>query len=280
MQLSEAERQTKQHYDLDPRIFALILDRTLKYSPGLYRQETDSLDQAQALKLEFIAEQLGLRGGERVLDIGCGWGSLVCFLAERYGCRVLGVTPSPPQATYIRQRAAELGIADRIALEVSHFQETTLPARSFDAIALVGSMNHVADTGGVLAECYRLCRARGRLYLSSTCFRSREKRKEFYARSGTVFVREGIFGWGDTVPVSQLVEGLEDAGFSLVGLTDLTAHYARTVADWRRNAERSREALDAIEPGLVDRFLTYFDIANAGWGYTMKHYAVVATRQR
>jgi cyclopropane-fatty-acyl-phospholipid synthase len=280
MQLSDMERQTKQHYDLDPRIFALILDRTLKYSPGIYRQETDTLDQAQAEKLEFIAEQLGLRGGERVLDIGCGWGSLVCFLAEQYCCQVLGVTPSPPQAAYIRQRAAELDVAEQVALQVAPFQETTLPARSFDAIALVGSMNHIADSRGVLAECYRLSRPRGRLYLSSTCFRNREKQREFYARPATAFVREAIFGWGEAVPASELIEGLEDAGFSLVGLTDLTAHYARTVADWRRNAERNRAALEVLQPGLVDRFLTYFDIANAGWGYTMKHYAVVAARQR
>jgi cyclopropane-fatty-acyl-phospholipid synthase len=280
MQLSDVERRTQQHYDLDPRIFALILDRSLKYSPGIYRQDTDTLDQAQAEKLEFIAEQLGLRGGERVLDIGCGWGSLVCFLAEQYCCRVLGVTPSPPQAAYIRQRAAELDVADQVALEVAPFQETTLPARGFDAIALVGSMNHIADSRGVLAECHRLCRPRGRLYLSSTCFRNREKEREFYERPATAFVREGIFGWGAAVPVSELIEGLEDAGFSLVGLTDLTAHYARTVLDWRRNAERNRALLEEIEPGLVDRFLTYFDIANAGWGYTMKHYAVVAARQR
>jgi cyclopropane-fatty-acyl-phospholipid synthase len=280
MQLSDVERRTRQHYDLDPRIFALILDRTLKYSPGIYRQDTDSLDQAQAEKLEFIAEQLGLRGGERVLDVGCGWGSLVCFLAEQYCCQVLGVTPSPPQAAYIRHRAAELEVADQVVLEVAPFQETTLPARGFDAIALVGSMNHIADSRGVLAECYRLCRPRGRLYLSSTCFRNREKQREFYARPGTAFVREEIFGWGATVPVSELIEGLEDAGFSLVGLTDLTAHYARTVLDWRRNAERNRTLLEAIEPGLVDRFLTYFDVANAGWGYTMKHYAVVVARQR
>jgi cyclopropane-fatty-acyl-phospholipid synthase len=280
MQLSPVERQTKQHYDLDPRIFALILDRTLKYSPGLYRHEADSLEQAQMRKLTFIAEQLALRGGECVLDIGCGWGSLACFLAEHYRCRVLGITPSPPQAAFIGRRAAELGIADRVALEVAHVQETTLPARSFDAIALVGSMNHIADTGGVLAECYRLCRPRGRLYLSSTCFRSREKQKEFYARTSTAFVREEIFGWGDSVPVSHLIAGLEDAGFSLAGLTDLTAHYARTISDWRLRAERNREALERIEPGLADRFLTYFDIANAGWGYTMKQYAVVAARQR
>jgi cyclopropane-fatty-acyl-phospholipid synthase len=280
MRLSEVERQTKQHYDLDPRIFALVLDQTLKYSPGIYRQETDTLDQAQRQKLEFIAQQLGLRGGERVLDIGCGWGSLTCFLAERYGCQVVGVTPSLPQASFIRRRAGELGVADRVAVEVAHFQETALPARSFDAIALVGSINHIADSGGVLAECHRLCRFRGRLYLSSTCFRNREKRKEFYDRPGTAFVREGIFGWGDTVPVSELIADLEDAGFSLVGLADLTAHYARTVADWRRNAERNRAALEAIEPGVVDRFLAYFDIANAGWGYTMKQYAVVAARQR
>jgi cyclopropane-fatty-acyl-phospholipid synthase len=173
LKLHDEERQrTNQHYDLDPHVFSLFLDSSLKYSSGLYLTEDDTLDQAQIQKMSFIADQLVLKGGEKVPDIGCSWGSLVCFLAERYGCTVVGVTPSPKQAAYIQERARRLGPSDRVLVQVAHIQEPAFAPGSFDAITLVGSIVHMKEKRGVIAECYRLCRRRGRVYLSETCFRN------------------------------------------------------------------------------------------------------------
>ncbi len=281
VKLLDGERgRTNQHYDLSPQVFRLFLDPSLKYSSALYLHDADSLEQAQRRKMEFIAAQLGLEGGEYILDIGCGWGSLICLLAERYSCRAVGVTPSPQQAAYIRDKAERLGLSERIRVEVTHFQETSFPRSSFDAIALVGSIVHMMDKRGALAECYRLCRQRGRVYLSETCFRNRVMCQEFAERPGTAFVRDRIFGWGELLPLSTYIAWLEDAGFSLCSLTDLTAHYARTIEAWRENVLRSRQTLEALQPGIVEDLLRYFDIANAGWGYTTKQYAVVAARTR
>lgn len=279
--LQEAEHgHTNQHYDQDPEIFRLFLDSTMKYSSGLFHREDDTLEQAQRQKMDWVADQLGLRGGERVLDIGCGWGALLLHLAERRQCNVVGLTPSPKQAAFILQRAKALGVAERVQVEVRHVQENRFPAQSFDAVSLLGSIVHMKDKAGVLAECYRLCRQRGRVYLSESCFRNAQKEREFAERPGTRFVRDNIFGWGELIPVSHYVRFFEDAGFSLVGLTDLTEHYYQTIEHWRRNALESRARLEALQPGVTDSLVHYFDVSNAGWGYTTKHYALVGARRR
>src|SRR6266705_1471215 len=117
---------TNTHYDQDPRIFQLFLDPAMKYSPGLFPEGNEDLETAQIKKMHFIAQQLGIEGGERVLDVGCGWGGLVCFLAKEHRCAVVGVTPAPRQADYIRARASRLGIADRVRIVVGHFHEVSL----------------------------------------------------------------------------------------------------------------------------------------------------------
>jgi cyclopropane-fatty-acyl-phospholipid synthase len=281
IRLFEGERgHTNQHYDQNPELFKLFLDPSMKYSSGLFEGEEDSLEQAQLRKMNFVAQQLELKGGERILDIGCGWGSLVLFLAERYRCEVVGMTPSPKQAEFILQRARERDLAGRVRIVVSHVQESQLEERSFDAITLLGSIVHMKDKPGVLRECYRLCGRRGRVYLSESCFRNAAIEREFAERPGSLFVRDSIFGWGELLPFSRYVQCFEDAGFSLVALRDLTAHYHRTIEHWRANALRNRDALEAIEPAVVDKLIHYFDISNAGWGYTSKHYALVGSRSR
>lgn len=271
---------TNQHYDQEPAVFELFLDPTLKYSSGLYLHEGDTLAQAQLQKLAFVAEQLGLKGGERVLDVGCGWGSLVLYMAGELGCRATGVTPSERQAALIRERARARGLESLVEVVVGVFEETRLAERTYDAVTLLGSIVHMADRRGVLRECYRLCRPRARVYLSESCFRSREKHQMFADRPDTRFVQREIFGAGDMVPLSVLVEAAESAGFSLSGLTDLTDHYRRTIDDWSRNVERNAAELDRLQGGLADRYQRWFEITNAGWGFTTKHYALLSVKAR
>ena len=275
-----ARAETNRHYDQNPEMFALFLDPSMKYSAGVFRTPEDSLALAQRQKMDFVAAQLGLKGGERVLDVGCGWGALVLHLAEHHRCEALGLTPSPHQAAFIRRRAEERGLGTRVRIEVTRVEEVALPDRSFDAITLLGSIVHMRDKAAVLARWHRLLRSHGRVYLSESCFRNAAVAREFAERPGTLFVRDTIFGWGELLPVSRYVKDLEDAGFSLVALTDLTNHYRTTIERWRDNALAHRVELDALEPGLTDKLVHYFDISNAGWGYTSKHYAIVGGRAR
>src|SRR5260370_32616047 len=109
----DAEVVTNRHYDQAPELFGLFLDRRMKYTSGLYGDAMESLDEAQDAKLRFVGGLLRLRGGERVLDVGSGWGSMVLFLAAELGCEGVGVTPSPRQARVIRGRASAAGRARR-----------------------------------------------------------------------------------------------------------------------------------------------------------------------
>jgi len=271
---------TNQHYDQDPRIFTLFLDSSHKYSSALYGSPEESLADAQRRKLHFVADRLGLRGGERVLDIGCGWGSLVLFMASEYGCRTVGITPAPRQRDYIAQLAAERGLAEKVEIRLGHVEQLSLPAGGFDAVTMLGSIVHMPDLDGVFATCRDVLRRAGRLYVSESCFRNEAARTRFGDRSSTAYVRDSIFGWGDMRPLSRLVKGAEDAGFSLVALDDLTAHYHRTISDWIANVDRNADRLEEVEAGLAARLRRYLETANAGWGYTTKHYALTCQRSR
>ncbi|WP_040795483.1 SAM-dependent methyltransferase [Nocardia higoensis] len=271
---------TNQHYDLDPEIFGEFLDPLRKYSSALYESPADTLEQAQRRKLRFVAQRLGLQGGEQLLDVGCGWGSLILFMAEEFGCRATGVSPAPRQHEYIAAQARARGVAERVRTEVGHFERMDLPARSVDAITLLGSIVHMPDLDAVFGRARAVLRRRGTLYVSESCFRHAAARTAFDGRAGTEFVREDIFGWGELRPLSELVTAAEDAGFSIIAVDDLTEHYRRTIDDWIANVDAAAARIDTHSPGLADRLRHYLEIANAGWGYTTKHYALTCRNAR
>jgi cyclopropane-fatty-acyl-phospholipid synthase len=275
----EARRATNRHYELPTAFFAAYLDRRLKYSSGLYQHPDATLDEAQTAKLHFVAQRLTLPEGARVLDIGCGWGSLILFLAAEYGCRATGVTPSASQAAYITRQAEEMGVADRIQVELGSFPALRLDG-PYDAVTMLGSITHMPDQAAVLGRAKDLLLRGGSLYISESCFRNWRAYQEFAARPGTRHVTEGIFGFADLVPLSALVEAVESAGLSLTGLTDLTVHYDRTIADWQTRAMANRAEIDKAAPGMFDPLIRYLRTARAGWGYTTKHYALTAAKIR
>ncbi|WP_316575242.1 SAM-dependent methyltransferase [Nocardia canadensis] len=271
---------TNQHYDLDPDIFGQFLDPLRKYSSALYTSDSDTLELAQRNKLRFVAERLGLRGGEQLLDVGCGWGSLILYMASELGCRTLGVSPAPRQHDYIAEQAAARGVADLVRTRVGHFEQLDLPARSFDAVTLLGSIVHMPDPDEVFRRARGVLRRGGTLYVSESCFRNAATRSAFDDRDGTGFVREDIFGFGELRPLSELIAAAENAGFSVISVDDLTDHYRRTIEDWIGNVDAAAARIDAHGPGLAAKLRHYLEIANAGWGYTTKHYALVCRNAR
>ncbi|MFC7304194.1 SAM-dependent methyltransferase [Streptomyces monticola] len=271
---------TNDHYDLDPEIFGLFLDPLRKYSSGLYEGPGDTLETAQRRKLRFVADRLGVRTGSRVLDAGCGWGSLILFFAKEFGCATTGISPAGRQHEYIAARAADLGVAGQVSSVVGHFEKAQLPEGGFDGVTMLGSIVHMPDLSGVLAKARRLLRKDGRLYVSESCFRNAAAHERFDRRDGTQFVRDSIFGWGDMRPLSELVRGVEDAGFSVIAVDDLTAHYHRTIEDWIKGVHAHADRIDALRDGMSARLVRYLEVANAGWGYTTKHYALTCRKGR
>jgi len=274
-----AVQATNQHYELPPALFASFLDARLKYSSGLYTRPGMSLDEAQTEKLHLIAKLVGAKPGCRLLDIGCGWGSLTLFMAAEYGCRVTAVTPSQPQASYIAERARATGVRDPIELIVGPFFEVDC-AGPFDAVTMVGSINHMPNRHEVIAKVYDLLRQDGALYISESCFRSVEKYDALTRSTAARQVSEDIFGFGEMVPLSTLLRIAESAGLSMTGVTDLTWHFERTVVDWIDRVVRNRETIENIAPGMFAPLLQYLETTNAAWGYTTKQYALTAVRNR
>jgi cyclopropane-fatty-acyl-phospholipid synthase len=275
----EAVIATNKHYELPPEFFAAFLDRHLKYSCGLYPRDGMSVDEAQTEKLRFIARHIGAQAGRRVLDIGCGWGSLTLFLAAEYGCQVTGITPSRTQANFIADLTSRQGLGDRIHLTVGTFPGVSCDS-GYDAVTMVGSVNHMPDQRAVLARVGGLLRRDGRLYLSESCFSSTEKYAEFADSPAARQVAEDIFGYADMVPLSGLIRVVESAGLSITGVTDLTGNFHRTVADWTRRAQDSREAIERAVPGMFEPLMRYLYTTNVAWGYTSKHYALTALKSR
>lgn len=269
---------TNQHYDLDPDVFASFLDPLRKYSSALF-DGTDDLAQAQRRKLAFVAQLLGIRGGERILDAGCGWGSLVLFMAAEYGCRTFGISPAQRQHDYIAGRVDELGLGELVRTECTTFEAYQPEPGAFDAVTMLGSVVHMPDLDAVFGKIRRALRRGGMLYLSESCFRNAEIRRNFDDRPGTEFVRDSIFGNGELRPLSELVAAAENAGFSVRAVHDLTDDYRRTIDCWQDNLRAAVDRHD-VDRATADHLSHYLDIANAGWGYTTKHYALVCAKSR
>ena len=133
----------RHHYDLPAEFFALFLDESMTYSCAVFSRGATTLEEAQETKLELVCTKLGLEPGERLLDVGCGWGSFAVHAAVNHGVHVTGITLSGPQAERARARAEEAGVADRVDIRVQDWRE--LAGERFDAIASIGMVEHVGN---------------------------------------------------------------------------------------------------------------------------------------
>lgn len=233
--MTTLEHPTNQHYDLDPRIFKLFLDESLKYSSGWFDTGEETLDEAQRRKMDLVADLVHVRAGSRVLDIGSGWGALVLHLGGVHGCDVTGISPARRQREYVEERARKLGLADRVRVVTSPFEDATELPRGLEAVTALGAVVHLPDLPSVFAKARSLLCRDGRMYVSESCFRNAAIRARFDGVDGTDFVRRTIFGNGELRPLSELVAAAEDVGFSIETTLDLTRHYHRTIERWITN---------------------------------------------
>jgi cyclopropane-fatty-acyl-phospholipid synthase len=225
------------HYDVSTEFYALFLDPLMVYTCAYYRDPDGKLEQAQRDKLDLVCRKLELQPGETLLDIGCGWGSLVIWAAQHYGVRAHGVTLSQAQADYAEAQIRRERLADRC--RVQHLDYRDLPAdASYDKIAAVGVVEHVgiphypAFFGGV-----RTMLKDGGLYLNHGIVH------EFHWKptSQTEFLYRHVFPNGDLAGLSQTLTEMERAGLEIVDVEGLRLHYARTCRQW---VERLRERAD------------------------------------
>jgi cyclopropane-fatty-acyl-phospholipid synthase len=226
------------HYDVSNDFYALWLDRNMQYSAAYFERPDDEIDNAQQKKLAYICSKLRLKEGERLLDIGCGWGGLIRFAVRQCGANALGITLSQEQLKWARERIHEEGIADRCQVRLLDYRDLDVPA-GFDKIVSIGMVEHVGEHNlpDYFRQAYRLLRPKG-AFLNSGIARAGNR----LADSKPTFTDLYIFPDGELVPISNLLAHAENAGFELQHVENLREHYRLTLLHWLRRLEAQQQA--------------------------------------
>lgn len=235
------------HYDVGNDFYERVLGPSMVYSCAYWQSPDGTLEEAQRAKLDLICRKLGLKTGQRLLDVGCGWGSLALHAAERYGVHVTGVTLSAEQAAYGRKRVADAGLTDMVEIRVQDYR--TVDDGPFDAVSSVGMAEHVGrDTYREYATAlFKLLRPGGRL-LNHQISRRPVADEESYRVDE--FIDRYVFPDGELAPVGLTVSLLEQAGFEVHDVQALREHYALTLRQWVANLEAHwPEAVKLTSPG-------------------------------
>ncbi|MGH3951529.1 MAG: class I SAM-dependent methyltransferase [Pseudonocardiaceae bacterium] len=220
------------HYDASNDFYALLLDPRMTYSSGYWTSSDPGygLAEAQEDKLDLICRKLGLREGMRLLDVGCGWGSLIIFAAQRYGVHATGVTLAAEQAAHIRSRVEHLGLRDRVQVRLQDYREIT--DEPFDAVASIEMGEHVGEVNYPIyaATLHRLLRPHGKLLLQQM---SRDKS----APGGGAFIESYIAPDMSMVPLGRTLDHIHGAGLEVRDVESMREHYVPTVRAWLRTLE-------------------------------------------
>jgi len=225
--ISRDRRAVRHHYDVGNDFFALFLDSSMTYSCAYWAGGAQTLEEAQEAKLELVCKKLSLRAGERVLDVGCGWGSFVIHAASRHGVNAVGITLSDHQAVLARERAREAGVVDRVQFRVADYREIT--DGPFDAIASIGMVEHVGEEqiDTYTRRLHRLLEPGGRLLNHGIA-----KLKDFDTPDEGAFSERFVFPDGVPLPLSRVLQALERAEFTTTHVEGLQQDYAKTIGYW------------------------------------------------
>jgi cyclopropane-fatty-acyl-phospholipid synthase len=260
-------RAVRHHYDVSNEFFELFLGPTMVYSCAIFAAGAKTLEEAQEEKLETVARKLGLKEGDRVLDVGCGWGGFPLWAATRHGASVVGITLSAPQAEKARQGAEQAGVADRVEIRVMDYRDLAGSGERFDAVASIGMVEHV---GASQIEVYAqtlagLLEPGGRL-LNHGITRLRHTDAEAGA-----FSERYVFPDAAPLHLSRNLLALERAGFVTHHVEDFAPDYAETLRHWARNLDENLDrAIQLAGPERVRVWRLYLRAARNGFesGFT------------
>ncbi len=221
------------HYDVSNAFYRIVLGPSLTYSCAVFRDPSETLEQAQANKYELICRKLGLEPGMRLLDVGCGWGGMVLHAALHHGVEAVGVTISRRQAELAEKRIAEAGLSSKVTIRLQDYRDVT--DGPFDAVSSIGMFEHVGE--GRLAAYFAHVRSlvgdRGRL-LNHGISRPHGQGTRLPRRS---FANRYVFPDGELHEVGKVISHVQAAGFEVRHVEDLREHYALTLRRWVDNLE-------------------------------------------
>jgi len=262
------------HYDVSNDFYRLWQDRQMVYSCAYFRSPTDDLDVAQEQKLDYICRKLRLRPGQRLLDIGCGWGALVLYAAKHFGVHAEGITSSEPQLEWGRERIADAGLINNATIELRDYREIAANGELYDAIVSVGMAEHIGRERlpDYFAAAHRALKLGG-------VFPNQAIGEDMVLRPGdrdTSFIEQYVFPDGDIPPLPIMLRAAESSGFEIRDVENLREHYALTLHHWLRRLEaRHDEALRFVDEVTYRVWRLY--IGGSAHGFRRGHIAVYQT---
>jgi cyclopropane-fatty-acyl-phospholipid synthase len=250
------------HYDVSNRFYQLVLGPSLTYSCAVFADPDATLEEAQEAKHELVARKLGLGEGMRLLDVGCGWGSMLVHAAVHHGISGVGITISRRQAELARERVRAAGVADRVEIRLADYRDVS--DGPYDAVSSIGMVEHVghAQLGLYFARLHALLRPGGRL-LNHGIGRPARRRRLLPRRT---FVNRYVFPDGELQEVGAVASRMQAAGLELRHLESLREHYALTLRNWVRNLERSWDEAVA-EVGIARARIWRLYMAGSALGF-------------
>lgn len=248
----QAKKNIQHHYDIGNDFFSLWLDETMSYSCAYFKQPTDSLQQAQLQKIDHILKKLNLQPGERLLDIGSGWGWLIIKAAQEYGVKTMGITLSEEQYRKTQERIANLGLEDKVTVELINYLDLDETKYRFDKIVSVGMVEHVgkANISKYLNKVNQLLAPGGLSMLHSI--------------TGTIeyepdntWMTNYIFPGGYIPSLREIIWQLPEYEFHLLHTESLRIHYAMTLDRWYANFA---EHVNTVREKFDDRFVREWEL--------------------
>jgi cyclopropane-fatty-acyl-phospholipid synthase len=239
-------RAIEHHYDVSNDFYRLWLDEAMVYSCAYFPTQTESLEAAQTAKLDHILGKLMLKPGERLLDIGCGWGALAIRAAQKYGARVLGVTLSKNQYTLACVRVAQAGLADQVEIRLQDYRDIDPDDGQFDKITSIGMFEHVGlnHLEAYFGKINALLKDGG-LVLNHG-ITSTDPGSGAAPLGAANFIEKYVFPNGELPHISLALKDMQSAGLEALDVECLRRHYARTLACWSDNYERQQAAIRAL----------------------------------
>lgn len=262
------------HYDLPAAFYELWLDRLQLYTCGYYRTFDDDCDTAQAQKCELICRKLGLKPGDRLLDIGCGWGGFMEYVATHYDVECVGITISKEQLEFAKRRLQKAGVANRCRIELCDYRDFR-DAKGFDKIATICVIEHfgIKKLPEYFQCVYRLLKPGGAFMNQHITMAANHPVPKWRG-----FARKYVFPDGELQPISDTVRMAEYAGFEIRDVECLRDHYIKTLEHWFTNLEARRADIVALTDEVTFRIYRLY-LAGSRNGFHTGLYKVYQTLQ-